>query len=97
MNNPFTGYCEGLIMALGAIIEDCGSKKYVKQMWSIFENGTEPIQGRCGSGILDKHGRIIAFFRFQGVNGFSYGVLAKELQKTGYDIYSGIRDSETTP
>jgi hypothetical protein len=92
MNNPFSGYCEGTVMALGAKVEGCGSKHHVKHIWSLFENGTEPIQGSCGSAILDKNGQVVAFFRFQqDASGFSVGVSAVELRESGYEVCDGIQ------
>jgi hypothetical protein len=37
----------------------------IGHMWSVFENGGEPIDGCCGSAILDEQGRVVAFFRYR--------------------------------
>ncbi|KAL9102553.1 MAG: hypothetical protein Q9163_002303 [Psora crenata] len=65
MNNPFSGSREGITMALGLRIPEEGEKDYVAHQWHLFDNGDEPVDGCCGSPILDAEGRIVGLFRFK--------------------------------
>ncbi|KAI4127457.1 MAG: hypothetical protein LQ347_004596 [Umbilicaria vellea] len=90
MNNPFSGSCEGVTMALGAIIAGEGDKSYVAHEWSFFENGDESVDGSCGSPILDAEGKIVGLFRFKAANSsLCLSVSAMELRKYGYNICGG--------
>ncbi|KAA6406532.1 MAG: hypothetical protein FRX48_09697 [Lasallia pustulata] len=90
MNNPFSGSCEGVTMALGAIIAGEGDKGYVAHEWSFFENGDEPVDGSCGSPILDVEGKVVGLFRFKAADSsLCLSVSAMELREFGYDICSG--------
>ena len=64
-DNPFTGLCEGLTMAVGVRITDDPKATYVRHQWKIFENGSEPVDGACGCPILDDEGRVVGLFRFK--------------------------------
>lgn len=90
MNNPFSGSCEGVTMGLGATISDGGNKDYVTHQWHIFENGDEPVDGSCGSPILDAEGKIVGLFRFKVANSpLCLSVSAMELREYGYEICGG--------
>ena len=90
MNNPFSGSCEGVTMALGATIAGEGDKDYVTHEWSLFENGDEPVDGSCGSPILDAEGKVVGLFRFKAADSsLCLSVSAMELREYGYDICGG--------
>lgn len=90
MNNPFSGSCEGVTMALGATIPEAGDKEYVEHVWNFFENGDEPIDGSCGSPILDAEGKVVGFFRFKVANSsLCLSVSGSELRQYGYEICGG--------
>ncbi|KAA6408946.1 MAG: hypothetical protein FRX48_07290 [Lasallia pustulata] len=90
MNNPFSGSCKGVTMALGAIIAGKGDKGYVAYEWSFFENGDKPVDRSCGSPILDAEGKVVGLFRFKTADSsLCLSVSAMELWEFGYDICSG--------
>jgi len=94
MNNPFSGSCEGLTMALGATIPEDGDREYVAHQWDFFENGDEAVDdGSCGgSPILDAEGRVVGLCRFKAANSsFCLSVSAMELWECGYEICGGER------
>ena len=93
MENPFSGFCEATFMGPGGSVEGIGEDtKIVKHLWLEIENGSAPIDGSCGSPILDGEGRVVSFFRFllhsDGRTGI--GVAADELLKHGYEIHGGV-------
>ena len=89
MDNPFSGFCEGQIMALGTKILGEGAE-HIPHKWMIFENGDEPIDGSCGTAILDEEKRVVGFFRYKLDNsGRCYAVSAMELRNHGYEIFGG--------
>lgn len=66
------------------------SSKWIRHQWSVFENGSEPIQGSCGSAVLDDQNRLVSFFRFQELDGRAVvGVSATVLREFGYEIFGG--------
>ena len=90
MNNPFSGSCEGVTMAPGALIPDGGNKEYVRHVWTFFENGDEAVDGSCGSPILTDEGEVVGLFRFKAVNSnFCLAISALELRGYGYEICGG--------
>jgi hypothetical protein len=90
MDNPFSGSCEGRVLALGARIPEEGERDYVMHEWHIFENGNEPVDGSCGSPILDSDGKVVGLFRFKKIASFQcLGVSAMELRTFGYEFCSG--------
>ena len=90
MNNPFSGSREGVTMALGATIPEEGDKDYVAHVWNLFENSDEPVDGSCGSPILDAEGKVVGLFRFKVANSsLCLSVSAIELREYGYEIYGG--------
>lgn len=92
MENPFSGSCEGTVMALGARIVEEGDKGFVAHEWIFFENGDEPVNGSCGSPILDTEGKVVGLFRFKvEESGLCLTVSATELQERGYEICGGER------
>ena len=77
-------------MALGATIPEEGRKDYIGHVWHLFENGDEPIDGSCGSPILDAEGDVVALFRFKKENSdMCFSVAAFELCESGYEIRGG--------
>lgn len=90
MNNPFSGSCEGVTMALGARISGEGDQDYVAHEWSLFENGDEPVDGSYGSPILDAEGKVVGLFRFKAANSsLCLSVSAMELRECGYELCGG--------
>lgn len=91
MNNPFSGFCDGLVMALGATVEQ-DSGKYIKHVWHYFESGQEPIQGSCGTPILNDDKNVVGMFRYKLENSsMCLTVSAIELREFGYQICGGIQ------
>lgn len=92
MNNPYSGFCEGIVIGLGARVEGFGSDvTWIKHHWSIFENGGEPIQGSCGSAILDEQNRLVSFFRFLEGDGRAVSGAASVLREFRYEICGGFQ------
>ncbi|MCJ1358573.1 MAG: hypothetical protein MMC33_008573 [Icmadophila ericetorum] len=61
-------------------------------VWAKFENGMEPVDGACGSAILDDEGKLVAFFQFQDQkSGECVGASGMELRSHGYEICGGIQ------
>jgi hypothetical protein len=90
MENPFSGSCAGLVLGLGAKIPEEGDRDYVLHKWWIFENGNEPVDGSCGSPILDSDGKVVGLFRFmKETSRHCLGVSAMELRAFGYEICDG--------
>lgn len=88
MNNAYSGSCGGILMALGATILEEGDQKYVAHELTLFETGDKPVDGSCGSPILDAEGKVVGLFRFKAANSsFCLAVSAMELRKYGYDIF----------
>lgn len=59
--------------------------KWVTNEWSYFGNtGDEPMEGSCGSPILDEEGNAVSFFRFLNTNGWAVGIAASTLEIWGY-------------
>lgn len=79
-NNPYTGFCEEIVVGVGALLEGSGSDdKWIRHHWSVFEKGGEPMPGCCGSAILDEQNRRVSFFRFLEVDGRAVSVAARVL------------------
>lgn len=90
MENPFSGSCEGCVLGMGAKIPGEGGKDYILHEWHIFENGNEPLDGSCGSPILDSDGKVVGLFRFVTKTSLHcLGVSAMELRAFGYEICGG--------
>lgn len=90
MNNPFSGGCEGVTMVVEAKITDIKDLTFVKHRWEIFENGDAPVEGSCGSPILDADGNVVGLFRYKmpGSN-MCLSVSASELKEHGYELCGG--------
>lgn len=91
MDNPYSGFCEGQIIALGAKMADSGTR-YIAHTWLILHNGEEVMDESCGSAILDEQNKVVGFFRFKsndGTDGFA--VSATELREAGYEICGGVQ------
>jgi hypothetical protein len=86
MDNPFSGSCNGLVLALGAKIPWEEDRDFVMHKWCIFENGNEPVDGSCGSLILDSDRKVVGFFRFKNNSVDCWCVSAMELRTFGYKI-----------
>lgn len=94
-NDPFTGNCEGLTMAVGVRISDDPNAKYIAHQWVIFENGNEPVDGSGGCPILDAGGRVIGLFRFKAADSnMCLCVSSAELREWGYEICGGEQSFE---
>ena len=90
MNNPFSGSCEGVTIALGATIPEEGDKDYMAYIWNLFKNSDEPVDRSCGSPILDAEGKVMGLFRFKVANSSLYlSVSVIELREYGYEICGG--------
>lgn len=87
MDNPYSGYAEGTVLASGFKVAGEGETDYVYHTWNIFENGSEPVDGSCGGPILDEQGMVVGLFRFKmrGDQG-CLAVSAMELRRFGYEI-----------
>ena len=90
MDNPFSGSCHGLVLGLGAIIPEDADTDYVLHEWHIFENGNKPVDGSCGSPILNSDGDVVGLFRFKKeTSHHCVAVSAMELRRFGYEICGG--------
>ncbi|KAL8734989.1 MAG: hypothetical protein Q9166_001114 [cf. Caloplaca sp. 2 TL-2023] len=91
MNNPFSGSCEGNVFAIGVMFKEEPNLRYIRHQWNIFENMDEPVEGSCGTPILDDDGKVVSFFRLKHPGSQLYwAVSASELGKYGYTIYDGM-------
>lgn len=89
MNNPYSGYADGSIVALGCI--DDGGHTFAKLNWIMFQCGNHAIAGSCGSPILDENGRVLSFFRYE-ITGTkdTFGFEASQLkERFGVDAIQG--------
>ena len=89
INNPFSGYCVGLHLGVEKtrmpVDENGLEHKRVTNEWSYFGNArNEPMEGSCGSPILDEEGNVVSFFRFLGSTGLAVGIAASTLKTWGY-------------
>jgi hypothetical protein len=90
MDNPYSGFSEGSMLATGYKCPDGGRTEYVLHSWNIFENGSEPVDGSCGSPILDGQGMVVGLFRFKvGETNACLAVSATELRSFGFEICGG--------
>ncbi|KAH7031918.1 hypothetical protein B0J12DRAFT_789371 [Macrophomina phaseolina] len=90
MDNPYSGYADGNVIALGVAVSVDPERKYTKQRWFTFQCGGEDINGSCGSPILDEQGRVLSFFRYQIDNTKdTFAIEAVELQKLGFEVVQG--------
>ena len=86
MNNPFSGYCIGTVLATGARIIGEGGKKFVLHEWYTFENGDQAVDNSCGSPVLED-GRVAGLFRFkQKDSAECLCIAAGELREFGYEV-----------
>ena len=92
MDNPYSGFCEGRIVALGAKIGN-SRKQYTPHTWMTLQSGEEVVDGSCGSVVLDDDGgRVVGSFRYMPNDGTEcYTVSATELRENGYGISSGVQ------
>ena len=92
MNTPFSGRCDGHLLAAGEVIPACGNAEHVPHMWLSFESGDEPVEGTCGSPIIRDNGDLVGFFRYKMEDSnYCYAVSALTLQEHGYEICGGER------
>ncbi|KAL8646558.1 MAG: hypothetical protein Q9210_006074, partial [Variospora velana] len=62
MNSPYTGKSEGQLLGTGIRIPDDdtnGKMRYIQHKWVCFENGDEPVDGCCGTVLVDGQGRAL--------------------------------------
>lgn len=91
MNNPFSGYCLGVHIGVqrSKIPSDDPLAKpdWVTNGWTYFGNQLdEPMDGCCGSPVLDQNGNVDSFFRFLTTSGLAVGVAASTLETWGYHV-----------
>jgi len=87
MDNPYSGFAEGTVLAVGFKLAEEGETDYVHHTWTIFENGSEPVDGSCGCPILDDQGMVVGLFRFKmGGDQGCLAVSAMELRRFGYEM-----------
>lgn len=92
MNNPYSGFSEGMVIGFGARVEGFSSEaRWIRHVWTYFENGDEPINGSCGSPILDEHHRLVSFFRFLEADGHAVSVSAAVLREFHSETCGGIQ------
>jgi hypothetical protein len=87
MDNPYSGFSEGSVLATGYKLPEEGSTEYVRHSWDVFENGSEPVDGSCGCPILDEQGMVVGLWRFkmEGTNA-CLAVSAMELRRFGFEV-----------
>lgn len=91
MDNPYSGFCKGRIIALGAKMAASGTK-YIAHTWLILQNGEEVMDRSCGSVILNEENEVVGFFRYMsndGTDGFA--VSATKIREGGYEICGGVQ------
>ena len=92
MNNPFSGYCVGTVLATGARVTGESNKNFVLHEWYTFENGDQTVDQGCGSPVLDEEGRVAGLFRFKKRDSVECScVAAGELREFGYEICRGLQ------
>lgn len=89
MNNPFSGHSDGQILATGIKVEDSGVM--IKHEWILMDSGMDrgmdPVDGSCGSPILDDNRQVVGLFRYKQKNSqHCYAVSATELRAAEYEI-----------
>lgn len=90
MDNPYSGFCEGRIVALGEKIGTSGTR-YIPHTWMIIQNGEEIVDGSCGSVILGEDSTVVGFFHYMNDGMDCYAVSATELRENGYEICGGVQ------
>lgn len=90
MNNPFSGSCDGSILGVGLRLEGSNAS-YVLHEWLLLDNGEKaPIDGSCGSPVLDNQAGVVGLFRFKkNENNQCICVAATELRNFNYEICGG--------
>lgn len=92
MENPFTGYAEGQFLGVQykrlPANEPAPLLPWVFQTWLYMGQGSleEPMDGSCGSVVVNKEGFALCFFRWKDLDGHSIGVSATELKNYGFQI-----------
>lgn len=88
----WAGFCEGSILGFGARVEGFTNEvNWVQHLWTYFENGKVPMNGSCGSSILDKNRKLVSFFRFPEDEGHAVSVLATILREFNYELCEGVQ------
>lgn len=95
MNNPFSGYCIGVHIGVQQTKvpsdDPAAEHRWITHEWTYFGNGLdEPMDGCCGSPILDQSGNVVSFFRFLTASGMGVGVAASTLEAWGYHVASPV-------
>ena len=93
MNNPFSGYCIGVHIGVQQTKvpsdDPVAEHRWITNEWTYFGNGLdEPMDGCCGSPVLDQSGNVVSFFRFLTASGMAVGVAASTLEAWGYHVAS---------
>src|SRR5204862_6985598 len=91
LDNPFTGFMEGMYItfSLRRVPSDEPVAKFpwVVQLWLWAGQGNTTVKdGSCGSVVTDEEGRAVCFYRFVDEKGFAIGVAATVLGQFGYEI-----------
>nr|AGN71621.1 hypothetical protein 2379 [Monascus pilosus] len=89
MDSPYTGLIDGqyLTVALKHMPRDAHTEHlWVEQLWQWFGQDASaiPIDGSCGSALLDTDGYVIGFFRYLDADNIGIGAAAQELVRNGY-------------
>lgn len=92
MNNQYMEHSEGTVVSVGLKLDTEGKTEYIRHTWTVFESGSEPLDGSRGSPILDQQGSVVGLFGFKirGDEG-CLAVSATELWRFGYEICDGER------
>jgi hypothetical protein len=86
MNNPFSGCAYSQLLGTGVKVEGIQATM-TRHHWIVTDCGTDPVDGSCGSPILDDNRRVVGFFQFkQNNSAHCYAVSVEELRKEEYEI-----------
>lgn len=85
-------HSEGTVISVGLKLDTEGKTEYIRHTWTVFESGSEPLDGSRGSPILDQQGSVVGLFGFKirGDEG-CLAVSTTELWRFGYEICDGER------
>ena len=83
MNDPYIGASKEILF--GHSIEG-SSETHVKHLWIFMQSGhTEPVDGCCGTPVLNRNGEVIGISRETHSDGFCYAVAADHLRDPRLD------------
>ncbi|MCJ1343623.1 hypothetical protein MMC31_001819 [Peltigera leucophlebia] len=95
MNNPFSGYSTGVHVGVqqSKVPSDdpLVDHTWVTNQWTYIGNGhDEPMDGWCGSPVLDENGNVVSLIRFLTPSGFAVGDAASTLELGGLTLSSSL-------